>query len=384
MGYNYLIGMHIVNNIDAVKAKALYEEFSSIKSNNPTSILSENNSFIKDKITGIKVIVDKIRIFCMPEMVIRDIGVGEFEADKCLNLSGFKPFVIVPSYCVAPAHIKEGEKLFGGSIPDSVSRVILEHRRVNRGLPKDYKYAYVSLSGSTSNYYTSNTDPASLIPLYFKNELIYECTDMGGNIMALVDCSFSDIKRSVTYVNIKNGKYTVLREGKVVDSNSDSDMHSYLYSNGIYGFYRLMFRNAYVSGLGLDIIDAIKVYKSYNLDGTYLCKIDYDNAPISVDLHIGELTPSTVVIPPSAQVINISYGLHSLNYNINIMVPPNFLDLRFDGYMKKYMTDNVKILFYRHSSLSDIATALGVKPGLLNSITLNRILKVWSNIGFYG
>lgn len=32
MGYNYLIGMHIVNNIDAVKAKALYEEFSSIKS----------------------------------------------------------------------------------------------------------------------------------------------------------------------------------------------------------------------------------------------------------------------------------------------------------------------------------------------------------------
>lgn len=178
MGYNYLIGMHLVNNIDAVKAKALYEEFSRIKSDNSTSILSENNSFIKDKITGVKVVVDKIRIFCMPEMVIRDIGVGEFEADKCLNLSGFKPFVIVPSYCVAPAHIKEGEKLFGGSIPDSVSRVILEHRRVNRGLPKDYKYAWVSLSGSTSNYYTSNTDPASLIPLYFKNELLYESVQM--------------------------------------------------------------------------------------------------------------------------------------------------------------------------------------------------------------
>lgn len=383
MGYNYLIGMHLVNNIDAVKAKALYEEFSRIKSDNPTSILSENNSFIKDKITGIKVIVDKIRIFCMPEMVIRDIGVGEFEADKCLNLSGFKPFAIVPSYCVAPAHIKEGEKLFGGSIPDSVSRVILEDRRINRGLPKDYKYAWVSLSGSTSSYYNSS-DPASLIPLYFKNELIYECTDMGGNIMALVDCSFYDIKSSVTYVNIRNGKYTVIRKGKVEFSNSDSDMHSYLYSNGIYSFYRLMFRNAYVSGLGLDIINAIKVYKSYNLDGTYLGKIDYDNSPISVDLRIGELTPSTVVIPPSAQVINISYDLHSLNYNINIMVPPNFLDLRFDGYMKKYMTDKVKILFYRHSNLNNIATALGVKPGLLKSITLSRILKVWSNIGFYG
>ena len=161
-------------------------------------------------------------------------------------------------------------------------------------------------------------------------------------------------------------------------------MHSYLYSNGIYGFYRLMFRNAYVSGLGLDIINSIKVYKSYNLDGTYLGKIDYDNEPISVDLHIGELTPSTVVIPPSAQVINISYDLHSLNYNINIIIPPNFLDLRFDGYMKKYMIDKVKILFYRHSKLSDIATALGVKPGLLNNITLSRILKVWNNIGFYG
>ena len=363
----FLMGLHLVDYAemkDASKALDKFYEFM-----RTTSDLRKHSDYIKKNIINQFVMVDKIRVFRVPQMTIEDISIESYVKSN-INVIGFNCDKIVPVYGGDGSNISDAYKLklklYRKTISESVNK---------KDIGKDYKVAIVSMNGGDKVLGETN---ASILPLYYLNGLVSFCDTPNSKIMTFIDKTAPDAietNRATIYVDIFSGSYLVTQYGNVISSTLDLNKYKNLIAGNSFGFYKLCFSSD--SSIKSSIKYVILNYNNYKLSLSGQYKALVSN---KYSLGINSRTPSVVVIPPNTEIINIVGDNSEYRKGITVILPPRFTSLRLQN--ADNIVGRVRFLLYKGDNPENIVKAMGIKPKLLET-PAKAIQRQLGNVGVY-
>lgn len=352
MSYYFLLGMHLVKSLDKDVAFQMFNELSdfSIREKNLGDEYVYNiYEYMRKNINNELVYVDKINVLIVPEMIVGTMTMHEYVVSKH-KVIGFEPISVVP-------------------VLGSNDRVVQSLVRDMNPLELDdtTKVALVSFCG-----YTPKTiEEFSVIPMYYKNKLVYKSDWSGGNVMTLFNMDGEWDENIMVYYDLESEEFAFTKGYDALGGNLSKELYGQEVFGDVYGFYRLVYdvRLDNINIAGSNFLQKLGDYVYLYPDGS--CTVD-----------LTSIKSNYIIVPSGVTDIKIRFDNYKLDRDVTITIPPNFKSLDIVSLLTN--KDKFKILFSTNSDLSAICDTFKIEPHT-NDISVIKELcnKDEFNIEFY-
>lgn len=354
MSYKFLVGMHLAGS--SSKIEKMFNMLNSAidSANDPMEVYE----YMLDNVANTDIYITKVRVLTVPEMKLEDISIADYEKSK-LEIIGFEPVDIV-------SILPEGNALAIFSSAEQ-QREQAKHRREKEAENKKngIRYARVNFCG----YISSDVEELDIIPMYYKDKLVFPVNKNGGNTMTILNM-YGEWEENVNiYLDIESREFATVRDTELLSGNLDKSLYGQDLFGDVYGFYRLVYCKK---------IDNSQLVASGTIEKKSKSTSVYNSGYCVVDL--AENKEKEILLPFNAIKIKFRFDDFDIKDNVTVIFPPSFVDLDISSIMTDI--NKFKFIFSKIVDIKILAKAFNIEYKD-DSTTLNSIKKKGVSIEFY-